>query len=214
MYSAQSFDQNSIVQGTFLGSKYLNPIYLFNHGYAFFHNLFSIIFSNQVVNIFYTILFILSTFFLGIIFYSGIRVLEIRKKEKKHLEQEIAEYAHRQAERDKIKQAGESGSKNERWMKVLTHLFSQSSSDWRMSIMEADAMLDELMGELGFKGENLGEKLKGTDQEKFRNLTIAWEAHTIRNRLAHEGLSYPLSQHEAKRVISLYEKIFRELGYI
>jgi len=60
----------------------------------------------------------------------------------------------------------------------------------------------------------LGEKLKGATQDKFRNLTTAWEVHTVRNRIAHEGLAYEISQHEAKRVIALYEKIFREFGYI
>lgn len=205
---------NNILDGTVLGSKYFNPAYLFNQGYTFFTNLFSFGISDRVVNIYYFFLFVLSTFFLFIISYSVIRVFEIRKKEKRYLEREIAEYAHRQAERDKMVHAGESGSQNERWMKTLTYLFSQSSSDWKLAIIEADAMLDSLMGELGFKGENLGEKLKSADQDKFRNLTIAWEVHTIRNKIAHEGLSYDISQHEAKRIIAIYEKIFREFGYI
>ncbi len=207
-------DQNSFTQGSFLGSKYFNPVYLFDQGSSFFQHLFAIVFSNQVKSIFYLLLFLLSTFFLAVMSYSVIRVFEIRKKEKKHLEGEIDEYAHHQAERDKRKQAGVEGSKNERWMTTLTYLFSQSSSDWKLAIIEADAMLDALMGQLGFKGENLGEKLKGATQDKFRNLTSAWEVHTVRNRIAHEGLSYEISQHEAKRVIALYEKIFREFGYI
>jgi hypothetical protein len=200
---------NNILNGSFLGSKYL-----FNQVYIFFQHLFSFGISSEARNIFYFLLFIFATFFLAIIFYSLVRVLEIRKKEHAYLEYEIAEYAHHQAEREKKVQAGEDGSKNKRWMQTLTYLFSQSSSDWKLAIIEADAMLETLMGELGFKGDTLGEKLKGATQDRFRNLTIAWEVHTIRNRIAHEGLSFELSQHEAKRVIALYEKIFREYGYI
>ena len=210
----QPSGQNSVVQNSFLGSKYFDPVYLFNTLYSFCQHIFYFIVSNQVKSVYYFILFLLATFFLAVTFYSAVRMLEIRKKEKKHLENEIAEYAHYKAELDKKIQAGEEGSKNERWMKTLTYLFSQSSSDWKLAIIEADSMLDDLMSQLGFKGENLGEKLKGATQDKFRNLTTAWEVHTIRNRIAHEGLAYEISQHEAKRVVALYEKIFREFGYI
>jgi hypothetical protein len=205
---------NSILNGSFLGSKYFNPIYLFNQVYGFLHNLFSFGVTTEARNVFYAILFIFATFFLAVIFYSLVRVLEIRKKEQAYLEYEIAEYAHHKKEEEKKKQESMEVSENARWVKTLTYLFSDSSSDWKLAIIEADAMLDTLMGELGFKGANLGERLKGADQDRFRNLTIAWEVHAIRNRIAHEGLAFEISAHEAKRVIALYEKIFREYGYI
>ena len=103
---------------------------------------------------------------------------------------------------------------NKRWSVVLQYLFSENEGDWKLGVIEADSMLEELMTQLGFKGENLGEKLKGADQEKFRNLTAAWEVHTIRNKIAHEGSDFILSQREAKRVIALYEQIFRGYGFI
>ena len=93
-------------------------------------------------------------------------------------------------------------------------MFSTNPNDWKLSIVEADAMLEILLGELGFVGENLGEKLKLAGEKGFRPLNRAWEVHTIRNRIAHEGSIFELSHHEAKRVIALYEQIFREFGYI
>jgi hypothetical protein len=103
---------------------------------------------------------------------------------------------------------------NKKWGNVLQYLFSMNAGDWKLAIIEADGMLEELMDQLGFKGENLGEKLKSTDQEKFKNLSSAWEVHIIRNKIAHEGSDFDLSQHEAKRVIALYEQIFRDYGFI
>lgn len=207
---------NNIAQGTFLGSKYLDPAYLFNKGYVFFSELFSFLFrsGDDIVMIYYFLVFGLSTFFLFIIFYCIIRLFEIRKKEHEHLHHEMVEYAHHLAEKEKRAKAGESGSNNPRWLKTLNYLFSNNASDWKLAIIEADSMLDSLMDQLGFKGETLGEKLKSADQGNFRNLTSAWEVHTIRNRIAHEGSAYEMSQHEAKRVISIYEKIFHEFGYI
>jgi len=207
-------DNNSIIGDSALGSKWFDPAYLFNQGYLFFSNFFAYLTSNNFKALAITVLSFLTIFFLTVISYCAVRMFEIRKKEKRHLEHEIAEYAHKQRERERVMQEGEGGSKNERWRKALTHLFSSSPGDWKLAIIEADSMLESLMGELGFKGENLGEKLKGATQEKFHNLSAAWEAHTIRNRIAHEGLAFELSQREAKRVIAIYEQIFRQFGYI
>ena len=103
---------------------------------------------------------------------------------------------------------------NKKWGNVLSYLFSTNPGDWKLAIIEADAILEDLLDQLGFQGENLGDKLKGATQESFPSLTVAWEVHTIRNRIAHEGLAFELSQHEAKRVIALYEQIFHSYGFI
>ncbi|MFA6353374.1 MAG: hypothetical protein WCW93_00330 [Candidatus Paceibacterota bacterium] len=210
----ETVNQNNLLSGSFLDSKFFDPIYLFNQGATYLHNFFSYIFSNQVTNLAKTALFFLAMFFLIIIFYTAIRLLEIRAKEKKHLKHEIMEYAHNKAEYEKHLREEVGGSKNERWSKTLSYLFSQHASDWKLAIIEADSMLENLMDQLGFRGETLGERLKLANQDNFPNLTIAWEVHTVRNRIAHEGLAFELSQHEAKRVIALYERIFHEYGFI
>ena len=86
--------------------------------------------------------------------------------------------------------------------------------EWKLVIIEADSMFEELMNQLGFQGESLGEKLKSATQENFKGLSAAWEAHTVRNRIAHEGINFELSEREAKRVVALYEDIFRAYGFI
>ena len=147
--------------------------------------------------------------------YCFIRLLEIRKREHEYLHHEIEEYAHKHKEEEmKTWERGGGAFLNKRWDVVLQYLFSESPGDWKLAVIEADSMLEGLMDQLGFKGEGLGEKLKSADQDTFRSLTTAWEVHIIRNRIAHEGQQFELSQHEAKRVIALYEQIFREFGYI
>ena len=205
---------NPILSGTPLGSNWFNPDYLFNQGVTFFQHLFNFRTGTETISAFHTILFFLALFFLTIISYCTVRMFEIRKKERTHLQFEIDEYAHHQKEHEKKLQEGEGVSKNERWLKTLSYLFSQHAGDWKLAIIEADSMLEELMNQLGFKSENLGDKLKSATQAQFHNLSSAWEVHTIRNRIAHEGMSFELSQYEAKRVIALYEQIFREFGFI
>lgn len=210
----QNLGQTSLNTGTFLDSKYLNPAYLFNQGYIFLQHLFSIIFSSQAIAIYHTLMFLFALFFVSIICYTVVRLYEIRKKEHEHLKHEIEEYAHNKSEYEKRLHEEVGGSKNEHWGKVLNYLFSQHGSDWKLAIIESDTMLEGLLDQLGFKGETLGDKLKSSNQESFPQLTIAWEVHTVRNRIAHEGLAFELSQHEAKRVIALYEQIFHAYGYI
>jgi hypothetical protein len=207
-------NQNPLLQNTFLSSKYFNPAYLFDQGVAGIKQFVAFIQSAQVTNIERIIIFLLTLFFLTIICYSIVRLFEIRKKEHAHLHHEIAEYAHNKSEQEKRLHEEVGGSKNERWGKTLDYLFSQHGSDWKLAIIEADSMLEELLDQLGFKGETLGDKLKSANQDNFPNLTAAWEVHTIRNRIAHEGLAFELSQHEAKRVIALYEQIFHGYGFI
>ena len=158
------------------------------------------------------LLLIFAILFLAIIIYCLIRILEIRKKEEEFTKNEIAEYARKQKEAEERISAPES-TVNKKWQNIVEHAFSPNESDWKLSIVEADIMLDELMTQLGFKGENLGEKLKSADQESFKHLSDAWEAHTVRNKIAHEGINFPLSQREAKRIIALYEKIFRDYDF-
>lgn len=192
----------------------LNPAYLFDHGSRFLIYLYHIIFSSTMLSLLHVFSYGFAIFCLTLIAYCAVRMLEIREKEHAHLHHEIIEYAHHQKEREKKSWGGSGEIRNERWTAVLGHLFSDNINDWKLSIIEADSMLDSLMTQLGFKGESLGEKLKSADRDKFRSLTSAWEVHTLRNRIAHEGLSFSISHYEAKRVIALYEQIFREFGYI
>ncbi len=192
-----------------LSTKYLDADYLF----GWMVDIFQFIFRQETYNLLKVICIILSLFFITLILYCIVRMFEIRKKEHDHLHHEIHEYAIRQAEKEK-KAKTESASHNERWVSVLQYIFSVNPGDWKLAVIEADSMLEALLEQLGFKGETLGDKLKAADPEKFKALPIAWEVHTVRNRIAHEGSSFALSAHEAKRIVALYEQIFRPYGYI
>ncbi|MFA6257383.1 MAG: hypothetical protein WC646_03735 [Candidatus Paceibacterota bacterium] len=207
-------NQNSILGDSFLNSQYFNPAYLFERGSFYIQKFFELTFTERNMNLAKSFLFIMAMFFLTVICYVVVRMIEIRRKEHKHLHHEIIEYAKNKAEQEKRLREEVGGSKNPRWSKTLNYIFSQHSSDWKLAIIEADSILENLLKDLGFQGETLGDRLKSANQETFRDLSSAWEVHTIRNRIAHEGLAFELSHHEAKRVIALYEQIFHAYGYI
>ena len=63
-------------------------------------------------------------------------------------------------------------------------------------------------------GDGVGEKLKGIEESDFDHLEEAWEAHKIRNAIAHQGSDFLLTQREAKRIIRLYKSVFEEFDII
>ena len=73
----------------------------------------------------------------------------------------------------------------QRWEKINAHLHSEKESDWRLAVLEADIMLDEFVTNLGYQGDSLGEKLKRIEKSDFTTLYSAWEAHALRNKIAH-----------------------------
>jgi len=104
--------------------------------------------------------------------------------------------------------------KNERWERVLRHINSPNPADWRLAIIEADTILDEMVLRMGYKGETLGERLKNIEPSDFNTLNQAWEAHKIRNKIAHDGSEFELNRRKAMQTISLYEEVFHEFRYI
>jgi hypothetical protein len=101
-----------------------------------------------------------------------------------------------------------------RWNHIRELIESGEQSDWRQAIIEADIMLDDLLTQLGYQGASLGEKLRAVDPSRFRTLDEAWDAHKVRNQIAHQGSAYPLTDHLAYRTILHYENVFKEHGEI
>ncbi len=103
---------------------------------------------------------------------------------------------------------------NDRWTKIEMLFSSANPSDWRVAIIEADSMLDELIVSLGYPGDDLGSRLRAISPGDFPALQSAWEAHKVRNKIAHEGMNYQLSKHEVDITRRHFEFVFRDAGVI
>ena len=103
---------------------------------------------------------------------------------------------------------------NPKWQRVVSHLDSENPGDWRLAILEADIMLDEMLQRMGYRGESVGDKLKTIEESDFTSINEAWEAHKVRNQIAHRGSDFLITQREARRVADLYKRVFEEFRYI
>ncbi|MBI4067847.1 hypothetical protein HY413_00365 [Candidatus Kaiserbacteria bacterium] len=101
-----------------------------------------------------------------------------------------------------------------RWNKILEHANTENPNDWRQAIIEADIMLDELLTVQGYHGDTVGDKMKQVEKSDFNTIDLAWDAHKVRNRIAHEGSGHDLNAREVRRVIALYEQVLHEFHFI
>lgn len=99
----------------------------------------------------------------------------------------------------------------ERWQGVLKHLESLNESEWRVAVIEADKLIDEILTQKGFMGESVAEKLSEIDRGQMKSIDRFWEAHKTRNRIVHK-FDYKIEQSEARKMISYYEEALVELG--
>lgn len=105
-------------------------------------------------------------------------------------------------------------SKNvEEWRKTLQKGQSENESERKFAIIAADTLIERILELAGYAGENLGERLKKVEKGDLDSLDALWEAHKIRNRIAHEA-DYKLSREEASRALLLFEQTLKELEYI
>ncbi len=103
---------------------------------------------------------------------------------------------------------------NVRWEHIQELAQADSPSQWREAIIEADIMLHDILTNQGYQGEGVAEKLRTIDTADLGTLQHAWDAHRVRNQIAHEGSAFNLSKQLAQRTIQQYESVFREFGVI
>ncbi len=105
------------------------------------------------------------------------------------------------------------GAYRARWEEILRHMDSAKEAEWKFAVIEADKLIDLVLQKAGFPGETLGERLMNIQDGQIANLQGLWDAHKIRNRLAHD-VDHFLRYTEAKQAIDQYESVLRELGGI
>ncbi len=136
-----------------------------------------------------------------VLIYALYKLIELRSEEEKRLGLVFTWRAER-------------AKKNVRWAKIEEYMASPHPSDWKIAILEADNILDDIVKRMGYKGETLGERMKTIEASDFPHLDEAWEVHKIRNQIAHKGTDYPLARTEAENAIDSYHRIFKALNYL
>lgn len=159
-------------------------------------------------SVFLTLLFIAGTI------YAKVQVIEIEHRLHSRILPQPKKKSEETHDEEAIAEAQKQALRHARWQQILDHAASSNPNDWRLAILEADIILDDMLKEMGAMGDTLGERLKSMHTNTMPKLQMAWEAHLVRNSIAHEGANFELSQHEARRVIGLFESVLKDGRFI
>ena len=118
------------------------------------------------------------------------------------------------AEQEKWYAQHESRGGNTEWENIKRHIVTENPNDWKQAIIAADVMLEEILEAAGYVGETIGEKLKSANAQPFPTIQDAWDAHLVRNKIAHGGPDFVLTKRLAQDTIVQYERVFREFGAV
>ena len=138
---------------------------------------------------------------LFVIVYCTVRLFELREREE-HFYNTL------------IVPPDAAGGTHPRWEHIQSLLETATPSSWREAVIEADILLDDVLTKQGYEGDGVGEKLKAADSKTFKTLQDAWEAHKVRNQIAHQGSAFELSETLARRTLAHFEAVFREFKVI
>lgn len=155
-------------------------------------------------SVFAIISYIVSAIFLFLYVYASVSVEELYEEEDHHTRAEEEAY--------RRKMIG--GATSNRFNDMKDHINSENPNDWKLAIIEADIILDEALKRQGYAGTSLGERLRSISPASMQTLDDAWEAHKIRNEIAHSGVDFVLTHKLARETIVRYERVFGELGLL
>ena len=99
-----------------------------------------------------------------------------------------------------------------RFLEIENKFKKENPATYMTTVINADKLLDRAMMEMGLAGKTMGERLK-KNGDKFSNLNGVWQAHKLRNAIAHEP-DVEVSYKRAYNALSIYKQALKDLGAI
>lgn len=116
---------------------------------------------------------------------------------------------------DILKRAGIRERYADQWKKLREDALTTPPTSYTSAIMSADALLDELLQEIGFVGNDVAERFGRLNNMGLRQNVVngIFRAHKIRNQVAHTP-NFSINANDAEKVLDLYEAFLREIKLI
>lgn len=101
-----------------------------------------------------------------------------------------------------------------RWDKVKKRLDNENPSQYKVAIIEADKIAEDILDGIGYKGANMTEKLEQVGPAHLDDHLEALKgAHEIRNKIVHQA-DYEISHEAAEAVVGVYESFLKYLEFM
>ena len=100
-----------------------------------------------------------------------------------------------------------------KWETVLAKLAKDDENSYKLAVIEADKIFDDLLKRIGYQGQDMGERLKQLTPAQAANLNEIWQAHKLRNQIVHQP-DFHLTHSQAERAIEVYQGALENLEAI
>ncbi|MGB9763222.1 MAG: hypothetical protein ACPLW7_04360 [Minisyncoccia bacterium] len=105
----------------------------------------------------------------------------------------------------------ETPSKTKKQWEIIDELLLENySSSWKLAVLKADALIENLLKQIGFKGDTLDELINSLKLKGFKNLEILSGAHEVSKEIL-TNRDYNISQKEARNIVEIYKKFWQEI---
>lgn len=96
------------------------------------------------------------------------------------------------------------------WIGILARVEKGLESEYKLAVVEADEMLEDVLKKMEYTGKTLEDRLGQVSPTIISNIEDIREVHKIRHKVVYDP-DYELTLDEIKRILEVYEKAFREL---
>jgi hypothetical protein len=99
----------------------------------------------------------------------------------------------------------------DKWDALLKKFHSGSPEAIRITVIEADSLVDETLKHMGLPGEHMADRLSQLTLDDVPSLNRVWKAHRLRNDIVHRsGFSFTLE--EAQQALGDFEAFLTDVG--
>jgi len=99
------------------------------------------------------------------------------------------------------------------WEQIRKRVLSSAQQDWKLAVLEADKILNEILKMAGYLGTDLSKKLEILTKENLSNLDEIKKAHFLSGQIMKDP-SMELKKEDAIIALKSFKKAFIELNLL
>ncbi len=100
-----------------------------------------------------------------------------------------------------------------KWEKIKKRLSSHNEANWKLAIIEAEEIVEEVLSKMGYKGDGIREKLKGVDPATIPQLPNLISGYDIFINIIADK-NYQIKQEDAIKIVSNFEEFLKSVEMI
>lgn len=97
-----------------------------------------------------------------------------------------------------------------RWEKILERIETENPSQYKVAVLEAEALAEEILSGIGWQGENMDVRLTAVTDSQLESRLGLLEAHQVRNAII-QNREYQISREDALSTLDRYKRFFDEV---